>query len=122
MLFASIEAFRRFATVRRPVRARAGAPLLSIPSNGMPMKRPLHVLGTNHLLELLPREEKKRVTSRMDRLVGEQGHVLYKPDTPITHVYFPLSGIVSLVTVLADGEKRVECGTIGNEGMAGLPL
>jgi CRP-like cAMP-binding protein len=86
------------------------------------MTRPLHVLGTNHLLELLPREEMERVTSRMERVVGEQGHVLYTPNTPIAHVYFPLSGVISLVTVLADGGKRVECGTIGNEGMAGLPL
>ena len=86
------------------------------------MTRPVHVLGTNHLLELLPREDKKRVTSGMERLVCDQGHVLYKPNTPMTHVYFPLSGVVSLVTVLADAGKRVECVTIGNEGMAGLPL
>jgi CRP-like cAMP-binding protein len=88
----------------------------------MLMTRPLHVPGTNHLLELLPPEDKTRMMSSMERVVGHQGHVLYTPNTPISHVYFPLSGIISLVTVLGDAGKRVECGTIGNEGMAGLPL
>src|SRR5688572_25604913 len=82
-----------FVVVRRPARATFGcAPLFS---NGMLMTRPLHVLGTNHLLELLPPEEKTRVTSIMERVDGDQGHVLYTPNTPISHVYFPLSGIIS---------------------------
>jgi CRP-like cAMP-binding protein len=35
------------------------------------------------------------------------------------HVYFPLSGVVSLVAVMADGASG-EVGVVGNEGMVGL--
>jgi CRP-like cAMP-binding protein len=47
--------------------------------------------------------------------------VLFDPGQVITSVYFPLDGVVSLVTPLADG-NIVEVATIGNEGMVGVPL
>jgi len=40
---------------------------------------------------------------------------------PIRHVYFPETGIISLVSRFADG-MLIENGTIGYEGMAGFPL
>jgi CRP-like cAMP-binding protein len=42
-------------------------------------------------------------------------------DVPIDSVYFPLAGVVSLVSTLADG-TIVEVVTIGNEGLVGSPL
>src|SRR5262249_23637303 len=39
----------------------------------------------------------------------------------IEHVYFPLSGVMSLVVQMADN-ATVEVGTIGNEGMVGTPV
>ena len=45
--------------------------------------------------------------------------VLFEPDQPIQHVYFPLSGIISLVVVGGDGAD-LDVATIGNEGTAGL--
>ena len=83
--------------------------------------RSLHVPGKNRLLELLPHEERKRLLGTMEHVVAEHGHVLFKQDKPIAHVYFPLSGVVSLVLVLHSG-KPVEYASIGNEGMAGLSL
>jgi len=44
-----------------------------------------------------------------------------RPNEPIEHVYFPQTGIVSLLAVM-DDDSAVEVGTIGTEGMAGLPL
>jgi CRP-like cAMP-binding protein len=41
-------------------------------------------------------------------------------DAPITAVYFPLDAVVSVVSTLADG-TTLEVGTIGNEGVVGLP-
>jgi CRP-like cAMP-binding protein len=43
------------------------------------------------------------------------------PYEPIPFVYFPLNSLLSLVTVLEDG-STVEAGSIGREGMAGLPI
>ena len=47
--------------------------------------------------------------------------VLIAPDVPIRHVYFPLHGVVSLISTLAD-RTPVEVMTIGKEGLVGLPL
>jgi CRP-like cAMP-binding protein len=38
----------------------------------------------------------------------------------MTHVYFPVSGMISLVTRI--GRASVESATVGSEGMLGLPL
>jgi CRP-like cAMP-binding protein len=47
--------------------------------------------------------------------------VLFDPGQVITAVHFPIDGVVSLVTPLADG-NIVEVATIGNEGIVGVPL
>jgi CRP-like cAMP-binding protein len=47
--------------------------------------------------------------------------VLFDIDRPITHVYFPLTGIVSVVG--ADlSASAVETATIGREGFVGIPI
>jgi CRP-like cAMP-binding protein len=43
--------------------------------------------------------------------------ILHEPDEPATQIYFPLSGVISLLTVLDDG-SAVEIATVGSEGMA----
>jgi CRP-like cAMP-binding protein len=47
------------------------------------------------------------------------GRVIGEPGEPITNVYFPTSGVVSIVTLLHDG-SRVESLTVGREGAVGL--
>ncbi|MEI8277848.1 MAG: Crp/Fnr family transcriptional regulator [Hyphomicrobiales bacterium] len=47
--------------------------------------------------------------------------VLCEAYKPIEHVYFPVSGVASLVNTMANGFAS-EVGTIGNEGMVGLPV
>ncbi|MEO5816392.1 MAG: Crp/Fnr family transcriptional regulator [Gemmatimonadaceae bacterium] len=46
--------------------------------------------------------------------------MLGEPGVEITHVYFPVSGMASMVNEMKDG--TVEVGTVGNEGMVGTPL
>jgi len=46
--------------------------------------------------------------------------VLYEARREIRYVYFPIDGVASLV--LEMGNSGVEVGTIGNEGMVGIPL
>jgi CRP-like cAMP-binding protein len=54
-----------------------------------------------------------------------QGIVLFEPGDEVDQIYFPLSGMVSLVIVMQDG-KAIETATVGREGvvgaMAGLGL
>lgn len=47
--------------------------------------------------------------------------VLFEPGQVIDAVYFPVDGVISLVTALEDG-AIVEVATIGNEGIVGVPL
>jgi CRP-like cAMP-binding protein len=47
-----------------------------------------------------------------------RGQVLHPPGEPIRQVYFPDSGMVSMLTVLQSGEQ-IETAIIGSEGVAG---
>jgi CRP-like cAMP-binding protein len=74
----------------------------------------------NRILAALPSAEFLRIEAELEPFELPMNYVLYEADAPISHVYFPTSGCVSMVNVLPDG--AVEVGTIGFEGWAGLPL
>jgi CRP-like cAMP-binding protein len=75
--------------------------------------------GENALLAALPREQRERLP--LERVSMRLKDVIYEPDGPITHVYFPLTGVYSLLVIMSDG-LGVEAGTVGNEGMVGMPV
>jgi CRP-like cAMP-binding protein len=50
-----------------------------------------------------------------------RGSVLSEPEERIPFVYFPEGCVASVIKVLSNG-KRIEVGTAGIEGMAGLPV
>jgi CRP-like cAMP-binding protein len=75
----------------------------------------------NLLLAQLPAPEQEHLAPLLRLVRLEHKQVLYAPDQRIDHVYFPLNAVLSVLTVMGDGDS-VEVGTIGNEGMAGLPL
>ncbi len=74
----------------------------------------------NHLLSSLPLSERTRFDSLLERSSLKQRASLNEAGEEAPFVYFPLTGVVSLVTRLTDG-SGVEAATIGNEGMVGLP-
>ncbi len=47
--------------------------------------------------------------------------VLYEQDERIRYVYFPTSGVISLLCATDEGSS-IEVGTAGAEGMAGVPV
>ena len=51
----------------------------------------------------------------------EARHSAYESGQPIQYLYFPLTGVISIVSVTQDG-RSVEIATVGNEGVVGLPL
>ena len=75
----------------------------------------------NHLLAELPSEEFARLEPFLDSLSMAAGDIVATPGQTIDHAYFPLSGMVSVVALFAEG-LGVEVATIGNEGMIGLPI
>jgi len=75
----------------------------------------------NRLLDLLGPNDLEQLRPHLQPLDFEYRQVLYEPNRPIEWVHFPVTGVASLVNTMADG-SAVEVGTIGNEGMVGLPI
>jgi CRP-like cAMP-binding protein len=75
----------------------------------------------NHLLAALPIKERKHLLPNLERVPLLLGDVIYEADAPIRYVYFPTSGVISLLCTVDDGAS-IEVGTVGMEGMAGLSV
>jgi CRP-like cAMP-binding protein len=55
----------------------------------------------------------------LEHISCQRGQVLMDADSSLDHVYFPDSGVVSVVAVYADG-SIIEMATIGREGSTGM--
>lgn len=75
----------------------------------------------NRLLGLLPPRDYRRLRPHLQRIPLGYRQSLYRANKPIGFVYFIETGVGSLVNTMANGEAA-EVGTIGNEGIVGLPL
>jgi CRP-like cAMP-binding protein len=73
----------------------------------------------NHLLSSLPAAEYALLEPHLREMPLKQGAILAEQGENIEHVHFPHSGMVSVVVVLAEGEKAVETATVGREGAIG---
>ena len=87
----------------------------------MDQSRRFVIPGQNRLLSALTRDLQIRLLPRMEKMNLPIRQVLHEPDQPISHIYFPLSGVMSLVVILKGGDT-VEVATVGNEGMVGTPV
>lgn len=79
----------------------------------------------NKLLAALPRHQFDLLVPNLTSVSLQQADILAEPGDELDHVYFPQSGMLSLLAVLRDG-KAIETATVGREGavgaMAGLGL
>lgn len=75
----------------------------------------------NQLIERMTRPDRLRLLGCVDACDLRFGDRLCEADSPFDHVYFPLTGFVSLVTTVS-GHQPLEMGLIGNEGMLGATL
>jgi len=73
----------------------------------------------NRLLLALPSTDLTRLMPALERITCESEQVLIDVDSPLDHVFFPESGVVSAVAVYADG-RLIEMATIGREGCTGM--
>ena len=73
---------------------------------------------SNRLLAALPRKDFELLLPHLAILQIEQATVICEACTEFDHVYFPLSGMISLVIVMRDG-KAIETATVGREGVVG---
>src|SRR5580704_4915680 len=77
--------------------------------------------GENRILTALPSSDRNDLFNVVRSVSLPVRTVLFEPGTPIEALYFPVDGVISLVTPLHDG-AIVEVATIGNEGIVGVPL
>jgi CRP-like cAMP-binding protein len=87
----------------------------------MSMSKSPQIPVVNRLLAVLPSEEYNRLLPNLEYVPLDLKQVLYVAGEPIEYVYFPNSGIVSLLIIISD-RITAEVAMVGNEGMAGLPV
>jgi len=75
----------------------------------------------NHLIELLPRNARRRLLDICEPIQLILAEVIHEPGAATRHVYFPVDGFISLVARV-DEHPGLEVGMVGREGMLGSNL
>jgi CRP-like cAMP-binding protein len=75
----------------------------------------------NSLLAALPRKDYLALLDGLEPVTLTYGTVLYERGALITHVFFPVDCVVSLLTAV-EGHPATEVGMVGREGMVGIAL
>ena len=75
----------------------------------------------NKLLAALPDAEWQCWSPRLEWVDMPLGQVLYESGRTLSHVYFPVTSIVSLLYVMEDGASA-EIAVVGLEGVVGISL
>ena len=75
----------------------------------------------NNLIQKLPLADVAAFMARAKKVTCTLRESIFEVGEPFDRVLFPISGMVSLVTVLKDGTS-LEAMAVGREGFVGLPL
>ena len=75
----------------------------------------------NRILSALSCEEYDKLQPKLERIPLTYNDNIYEPGEVIHYVYFPESGIVSLLSSV-DDDSTLEIGLVGSEGIVGLPV
>jgi CRP-like cAMP-binding protein len=78
-------------------------------------------LVRNHLLHLLPPSERRDILANCDKVPLVRSTILWQPGQAMTHVYFPVTGLISVTLTLEDG-AGLEIAMIGREGALGAQV
>ena len=73
----------------------------------------------NRLLLALPPRHLKQLMPDLEFIWGQNKQILLDADVSLDHVFFPDSGVISMVAVYVDGNV-IEMATIGREGCTGV--
>lgn len=85
------------------------------------MSAAIRVPVVNQLLASLPHKESTRILECCEPVDLVFGTILCESEQSLRHLYFPLTGFISLITRLRD-HQPLEMGLVGNEGMLGATL
>ena len=73
----------------------------------------------NLWIEQLDPADRKRIEPHLSEKAFAAGQMLYDAGEEVDEVWFPMRGVVSLMTVLPD-DRMVETAAIGREGLVGV--
>lgn len=73
----------------------------------------------NLWLNALPPADRKRIEPHLTERPFTQGQLLYDAGEAVGEVWFPMTGVVSLMTILGE-DHMVETAAIGREGLVGV--
>jgi CRP-like cAMP-binding protein len=73
----------------------------------------------NMWIAALDPADRKRIEPHLSERPFAQGQMLYDAGEAVSEVWFPMSGVVSLMTIL-DGDRMIETAAIGREGLVGV--
>ena len=105
----------------RALAAGRSPPLLLSPeATGNPPES-LLTAAQNHLIESLPRSDRRRLLAVSEPFQLVLSEVLSERTKATRYVYFPTEGFISLVAPIAD-HAGLEIGMVGREGMVGVQL
>jgi CRP-like cAMP-binding protein len=85
----------------------------SLPPAGSPRE--------NKLLAAMPDDDWVRIQPHLHPVLMRLGDAVYESGAQLDHVYFPITSIVSLLYVMADGASA-EIAVVGNDGLVGIAL
>jgi CRP-like cAMP-binding protein len=74
--------------------------------------------GTNEVISCLSARERSLIVPHLRRLDLVAGQVLHTPHEPVSQVYFPRSGLLSIVVVFSDG-NLAEAAIAGSNTVVG---
>ena len=73
----------------------------------------------NLWIAALDAADRKRIEPHLHEKPFSQGQMLYDAGEAVDEVWFPMSGVVSLMTVV-DDDRMIETAAIGREGLVGV--
>jgi CRP-like cAMP-binding protein len=85
------------------------------------MRQESHDPSRNLLLAALPSSELQPLLSRGQFVELKDKQIVYEQEARVESVYFPLTGAVSLLTRMGDG-NAVEAAVVGKQGFVGAPV
>jgi CRP-like cAMP-binding protein len=78
-------------------------------------------IGENRLLKRLGADDLSHLRPNLKQFSMVRGAVLHSAGEPIEHVYFPISGMISILAVMRTGEQ-IETAIVGREGVVGASI
>jgi len=76
---------------------------------------------SNRLLAAIPKTEFKILSAKMETVPLVFGKPIYEAGAAIKRIYFPESGIISLLSAV-DKDSTLEVGIVGSEGLTGVSV